>query len=128
MIWAIALAVGVVTAAGTYLAFSRDLLRCLIGLALLGSGINLLLFASGRLTVNAPPVIDAAETTLQAAANPLPQALVLTAIVIRFALLCFSLVLAVRLLETAGSDDLVRLRAAEPPPTDAVKPALEEDR
>jgi multicomponent Na+:H+ antiporter subunit C len=85
------------------------------------------LFASGRLTVNAPPVIDSAELTLKAAANPLPQALVLTAIVISFALLCFSLVLAVRLLELAGSDDLVRLRAAEPPPTDAVKPALEED-
>ena len=127
MIWSVALALGMVIAAGTYLAFSRDLLRCLIGLALLGNGINLLLFASGRLTVNAPPVIDSAELTLKAAANPLPQALVLTAIVISFALLCFSLVLAVRLLELAGSDDLVRLRTAEPPHTDAVKPALEED-
>jgi multicomponent Na+:H+ antiporter subunit C len=127
MIWAVALAVGVVITAGTYLAFSRHLLRCLIGLALLGNGINLLLFSSGRLTVNAPPVIDAAESTLKVAANPLPQALVLTAIVISFALLCFSLVLAIRLLESTGSDDLVDLRAAEPPHTDAIKPALEED-
>lgn len=128
MIWAIALALGLVIAAGTCLAFSRELLRCIIGLSLLGNGINLLLFSSGRLTVNTPPVIDAAESTLKAAANPLPQALVLTAIVISFALLCFSLVLAVRLLESAESDDLFRLRAAEPPPTDAVKPVLEEDR
>jgi multicomponent Na+:H+ antiporter subunit C len=128
MIWAVALAVGIVIAAGTYLACSRDLLRCLIGLALLGNGVNLLLFSSGRLTVNTPPVIDATASTLQAAANPLPQALVLTAIVISFALLCFSLVLAVRILEFAGSGDVAHLRAAEPPPTDAVKPALEEDR
>lgn len=128
MIWAVALALGIVIAAGTLLAFSRDLLRSLIGLALLGNGINLLLFSSGRLTVNAPPVIDAAASSLQVAANPLPQALVLTAIVISFALLCFSLALAVRILEVAESDDLARLRAAEPPSTDPVKPALEEDR
>jgi multicomponent Na+:H+ antiporter subunit C len=128
MIWAVALAVGVVITAGTYLAFSRHLLRCLIGLALLGNGVNLLLFSSGRLAVTAPPVIDHTESTLQLAANPLPQALVLTAIVISFALLCFSLVLAVRLLESAGSNDLVALRAAEPPHSDAVKPALEDDR
>jgi len=127
MIWAVALALGAVVAAGTCLAFSRDLLRCLIGLALLGNGINLLLFSSGRLTVNTPPVIDAAASSLGVAANPLPQALALTAIVISFALLCFSLVLAVRILQLAGSDDLACLRAAEPPATDAVKPALEED-
>lgn len=128
MIWAVALAVGLVIAAGTWLVLSRSLLRCLIGLALLGNGVNLLLYASGRLTTNLPPVIDAAESTLSAAANPLPQALVLTAIVISFALFCFSLVLAVRLLESGGSDDLALLRAAEPPHGDTLKPALEEDR
>ncbi len=128
MTWAVALAVGVVIAAGTWLALSRSLLRCLIGLALLGNGVNLLLFASGRLTVNLPPVIDAAESLLAKASNPLPQALVLTAIVISFALLCFSLVLAIRLLESAGHDDLALLRAAEPPANDATKPVLEEDR
>lgn len=127
MIWAVALAVGVVIAAGTWLALSRSLLRCLIGLALLGNGVNLLLYASGRLTSDLPPVIDAAESTLAVAANPLPQALVLTAIVISFALFCFSLVLAVRLLESGGSDDLALLRKAEPPHGDTLKPALEED-
>lgn len=127
MIWAVALAVGVVIAAGTWLALSRSLLRCLIGLALLGNGVNLLLYASGRLTSDLPPVIDAAESTLAVAANPLPQALVLTAIVISFALFCFSLVLAVRLLESGGSDDLALLRKAEPPHGDTLKPTLEED-
>ncbi len=126
MIWAVALAIGVVVTAGTYLALSRDLLRCLIGLAVLGNGINLLLFTAGRLGSRVPPIIAEQETTLQNAANALPQALTLTAIVISFALLCFSLVLAVRLVQVAGSDDVTMLRSAEPPATDAVKPALED--
>jgi len=126
MIWAVALAIGVVVTAGTYLALSRDLLRCLIGLAVLGNGINLLLFTAGRLGSRVPPIIAEQETTLQNAANALPQALTLTAIVISFALLCFSLVLAVRLVQVAGSDDVTTLRSAEPPATDAVKPALED--
>ena len=126
MIWAVALALGIVVTAGTYLALSRDLLRCLVGLAILGNGINLLLFASGRLVTSAPPVLPASEAILGAAANPLPQALVLTAIVISFALLCFSLAFAVRLIQVAKSDDVARLRAAEPVPGDPVKPLLEE--
>lgn len=127
MIWAVALALGAVITAGTYLALSRDLLRCVIGLVLLGNGINLLLFTSGRLAGSVPPVIGATESVLAAAAaNPLPQALVLTAIVISFALMCFSLVLAVRLIQVAGHADVVRLRAAEPPAGDLVKPVLEE--
>jgi multicomponent Na+:H+ antiporter subunit C len=126
MIWVVALALGTVIAAGTYLALSRDLLRCLIGLALLGNGINLMLFSSGRLTSEIPPVIAADAATIGSAANPLPQALVLTAIVISFALLCFSLVLGVRLISLARSSDVNRLRAAEPPATEAQRPALEE--
>ena len=126
MIWAIAMAIGTVTGVGVYLALSRDLLRCVIGLALLGNGINLLLFAAGRLNGSAPPVIGAGEVALAAAANPLPQALVLTAIVISFALLCFSLALALRIMQTGESDDVEALQAAEPPATDPVKPPLEE--
>jgi len=126
MIWVVALAIGVVVTAGTYLALSRDLLRCLIGLAVLGNGINLLLFTAGRLGSEVPPIILDQEAMLYNAANALPQALVLTAIVISFALLCFSLVLAVRLVQVAGSDDVMTLRSAEPPATDAVKPALED--
>jgi multicomponent Na+:H+ antiporter subunit C len=125
MIWAVALALGTVVTAGSYLALSRDLLRCLIGLVLLGNGINLLLFTAGRLASSLPPVIAEGEMILGVAANPLSQALVLTAIVISFALLCFSLVLALQLIRIAGSDDLDRLRAAEPPSRDAIKPALE---
>jgi len=126
MIWAVALAFGTVIAAGIYLALSRDVLRCLIGLALAGNGINLLLFTSGRLRTNKPPIIGKSESALLEAANALPQALVLTAIVISFALLCFSLVLAVRLIKSAGSEDVASLRSAEPFPTDPVKPPIED--
>ena len=126
MIWPVALALAAVIAAGTYLASSRDLLRCLIGLALVGNGINLLLFCSGRLLSQMPPFVASGAQQLAVAANPLPQALVLTAIVISFVLLCFSLVLAIRLLQFAGSADTAKLRAAEPAAVDAGKPAVEE--
>ena len=126
MIWPVAFALAAVIAAGTYLALSRDLLRCLIGLALVGNGINLLLFCSGRLLSQMPPFVASGAQQLAVAANPLPQALVLTAIVISFVLLCFSLVLAIRLLQFAGSADTAKLRAAEPAAVDAGKPAVEE--
>ena len=127
MIWAVLIAAGTVVATGIYLALSRDLFRCLIGLALLGNGINLMLFASGRLNSQIPPIIKHGETTLTSAANALPQALVLTAIVISFALLCFSLILAVRIVQLSGNDDVVALRNAEPPASDSIKPVLEEE-
>jgi len=125
MIWVFAFAIWVTITAGIYLSMSRDLLRIVLGLALLGGGVNLLVFASGRLGSPEPAVVPMGERVLAAtAANPLPQALVLTAIVIGFALLCFSLVLVMRLINDARTDDVLALRLAEPPPTDAVKPAL----
>jgi len=127
MIWAVALGLGAVIMAGLYLALSRDLFRCLIGLALLGNGINLLLYTSGRLGSTVPPIVPAGQTILKDAANPLPQALVLTAIVISFALLCFSLVLAVRLVQQHQNDDVLTLRESEPQATDPVKPLLEDE-
>jgi len=122
MIWLIALTVGITVAAGVYLALSRDLFRCVIGLAVLGSAINLLFLAAGRVAVMEPAVIPLGETVLRDASNPLPQALVLTAIVIGFALICFSLTLALRVIQSAQTDDALDLRMAEPLPTDPVKP------
>ncbi len=122
MIWVLAVAVGVSIAAGAYLALSRDLFRAVVGLAILGSAVNLALFASGRLGPTAPAVVLPGETVLHEAANPLPQALVLTAIVIGFALMCFSLALLLRLIQRVDTDDVLALRDAEPVPTDAIKP------
>lgn len=126
MIWAIAVTLGIVVAAGTCLALSRDLLRCLVGLSVVGAGVNLLVFAAGRLGDAAPPIMAADAVQLGGAANPLPQALVLTAIVIGLALLCFSLALASRIVAAAGSSDALDLRAAEPPAGADGKPVVED--
>lgn len=118
----IALAIFVTVTAGLYLALSRDVFRCVIGLALLGAAANLVLFAAGRLGSPMPAVVPVGEQILTDAANPLPQALVLTAIVIGFALVCYSLVLLLRLMRDARTDDALALRHAEPIPDDPVKP------
>ena len=124
MIWAVAFALWITLTAGLYLALSRDVLRCVVGLALLGSAVNLLLLAAGRLGSAQPAVIEAGGRVLQEAANPLPQALVLTAIVIGFALMCFALVLVMQLVRRVGTDDALALRLVEPEPADPVKPTL----
>lgn len=125
MIGVLALTVASVVAAGVYLMLSRDLFRCIVGLAVLGSAVNLILFAAGRFGPLQPPIVVAGADRLAAAtADPLPQALVLTAIVIGFALLCFALALGARLRAQGASDDTDCLREAEPPSDDTVKPPV----
>ena len=104
MIWLLALTVWVTVSAGAYLALSRDVFRCVLGLAILGAGANLVLFAAGRLGSAQPAVVPLGQTLLQDAANPLPQALVLTAIVIGFATTGFVIELALRSRHESGSD------------------------
>ena len=123
----VACAVGVSLTAGVYLTSSRDLLRCVIGISLIGVSANLAMFAAERsTTASAPPVVlEGARQLPVDAANPLPQALVLTAIVISFALTCFSLVLALVLQQRTGISDADALRRSEPPPCPDGKPPLE---
>lgn len=103
----LALAAGVLYAAGIYLMLRRRLAQLIIGLGLLSNGTNLLIFAAGGLTRGRPPVLAAHMTVLETPyADPVPQALVLTAIVIGFGLLAFSLVLAHRVHATVGTDDV----------------------
>lgn len=117
------LSIAVVTAVAVYLTLSRDLFRIVIGLALLGAAVNLVVFSAGRFASLQPPLLTAINDAPAAAeSNPLVQALVLTAIVISFTLLCFSLVLGARLRTAAGSDDVRELSAAEPPADDTIKP------
>ena len=124
MIWAVALAVWASLAAGLYLCLSRDVFRIALGLAVLGAGVNLALLAGGRLGPVGPAVVPVGETALVGASNPVPQALVLTAIVIGFALLCWSFVLVLRLIRDADTDDALTLREAEPEHGSEVKPPL----
>ena len=117
------LSISVVVAAAVYLSLSRDLFRVVIGLTLLGAATNLVVFAAGRFASMTPPLLSSIDDAPAAAAsNPLVQALVLTAIVISFALLCFSLVLGARLRTAAHTDDTRALKSADPSAGEAVKP------
>jgi multicomponent Na+:H+ antiporter subunit C len=90
-----AAAVAAYMAGGIYMMLSRHAVRMILGLALLTNGAILLIFFSGRMDSTQPPVVPLGGTILDAdAANALPQALVLTAIVIGFAMTAFTMVLA----------------------------------
>lgn len=128
MIWIITAALWFTLFAGVYLLLSRNLLRCLFGLMMMSSAINLLVFASGRVGSALPPVITESARALTAQdANPIPQALVLTAIVIGFALTCFSLMLAMALLRSGSGMNINTMRTSEPEPTDPIKPPFATD-
>jgi multicomponent Na+:H+ antiporter subunit C len=103
----LALASAVLYTAGIYLMLRRRLAQLIIGLGLLSNGTNLLIFTAGGLTRAQPPLVSApAERLVPPYADPVPQALVLTAIVIGFGLLAFSLVLAHRVHSMMGTDDV----------------------
>jgi multicomponent Na+:H+ antiporter subunit C len=98
---------GVLYATGLYLMLRRRLAQIIIGLGLLSNGTNMLIFTAGGLTRDNPPVIPAgAMTPVSPHADPVPQALILTAIVIGFGVLAFTLVLAHRVHQSLGTDDV----------------------
>lgn len=113
----LAVGFGAILGAGVYLMLARHLLRMVIGLSLITVAVNLLLFLAGGIGPEQPALIaSGAETVHEESANPLPQALVLTAIVIGFSLLAFALVLAYRAHLELGVMDTDDMRAAEPRP------------
>lgn len=99
----VASGVGFMTAAGVYLLLRGRTFPVIVGLALLSYAINLFLFATGRLVIDQPPVIseNAASYT-----DPLPQALVLTAIVISFGMTALIVALALRAYLEVGTDEV----------------------
>jgi len=107
--------VGLFVAAAVYLILSRALIRVLLGIVLLGNAVNLLIFVAGRLTRAAAPIIPAGASAPDGYfANPLPQALILTAIVIGFAMFAFLIVLAFRAHQATDADNTDHMRLAEP--------------
>jgi len=128
MTLALMITISLTVAAGVLLLLSRDLFRTLVGLAVLGSAVNLAVFLASRPGSLTPPLIPRGLDRLPAgAADPLPQALVLTAIVIGFALLCFALVLGAWISQREGHGAVDRLRRTEPAPQDPLKPPILED-
>jgi multicomponent K+:H+ antiporter subunit C len=105
----LASAVGILTTAGVWLLLRARTFPVMLGLTLISYAVNLFIFSMGRLTVGRAPIVEAGGSGY---ADPLPQALVLTAIVISFAMTALLLVLAVRANATSGSDDV---DGGEPP-------------
>lgn len=97
----IALVIAVLTACGVYLSLRARTFPVVLGLTLLSYAVNLFLFITGRLMIGAPPIIQDGRT---AYADPLPQALVLTAIVISFGMTAFAVILALRARAELGGD------------------------
>ena len=107
----VASAIGVLTAAGIYMVLRQRSFPVIIGMSLLSYAVNVFLFASGRLAVNAPPVLrDGAP----AYTDPLPQALVLTAIVISFGMTAVAVMIGLGAF-LGSDDDHVDDPAIEPP-------------
>jgi len=110
----LALITGLFYGAGIYLILRRSLVKIIFGLMLLSHAANMLIFSTGRLTKGAPPFVpDGATAPLGSFADPLPQALILTAIVIGFGLQAFSLVLFRRSFEELGTDDVDAMRTTD---------------
>jgi multicomponent Na+:H+ antiporter subunit C len=91
----------------------RSLVGLIVGLALLGHAANLLIFTAAGLTRGRAPLLADGAERAGAMADPLPQALILTAIVIGFGVLAYALVLVRRGAEYAGTDDMDVLRSTE---------------
>lgn len=97
----LSLIIGVLTACGVYLMLRGRSFPVVLGLTLLSYAVNVFLFAMGRLTIGQPPII---REGLSQYTDPLPQALVLTAIVISFGMTAFAIVLALKARAELGND------------------------
>ncbi|MDQ0324565.1 multicomponent Na+:H+ antiporter subunit C [Rhodopseudomonas julia] len=112
----LALLVGCFFASAIYLMLSDSLIRILLGVTILSNAVNLLIFTAGRIVKEVPPIIpEDAMVPPIATANPLPQALILTAIVISFSFFAFLLVLVFRTYQGLGTDKTGKMHMAEEP-------------
>ncbi len=103
----VAIVIGALGAASIYCLLRRSVAKFIVGIALMSQAVNLLIFMSAGMTRGEAPLIEGDATTLASGyADPLPQALILTAIVIGFGLLAFTLALSQRAIQSVGSDDL----------------------
>ncbi len=100
----LSLAIGVLTASGVYLLLRPRTFQVIVGLSLLSYAVNLFIFSMGRLRTDAAPILDRANMDPGAYTDPVPQALVLTAIVIGFAMTALFLVVLLAARGFSGTD------------------------
>lgn len=99
--------IGLLTTCGVYLLLRGRIVAVVLGLTLLSYAVNLFLLAMGRLVTHQPPILESSRSEY---ADPVPQALVLTAIVIGFAMIAFLLALALRARRETGTDQVDGLK------------------
>lgn len=110
----LAVTLGVLFAAAAYLLLRRSIVKMILGIVVMSQAVNLLILTAGGLTSGAVPFVEAGQTGLSpAAADPLPQALILTAIVISFGVLAFTLAMSLRADQTVGTDDLDAMKGTD---------------
>lgn len=117
MNFVLAIVIGFLFSSGVYLLIRRSLVKLILGIALLAHGANLLIFTVGRAQQPAhktPPIIEQGKPVLEGMfTDPLPQALVLTAIVIGFGVLAFTLILIRETAFTAETGDVSQLQISD---------------
>lgn len=106
-----AVVIGILFGISVYLMLSKSLLRVILGTALISHAANLMLMTVGLLKRGGPPILTEGVT---AYVDPIPQALILTAIVIGFGVTGLILVIAYRAYQELGTDDLDKLRGVRP--------------
>ncbi|WP_062105412.1 Na(+)/H(+) antiporter subunit C [Bacillus niameyensis] len=106
----VAIVIGVLFAIGTYLILSNQMLRIILGLSIISHAVNLMIMVMGGLKTGGPPLLS---ETISKFTDAIPQALILTAIVINFAVTAFLLVLSYRTYKIHGTDDMNQLRGNE---------------
>lgn len=111
MLLVFAITAGVIFACGVYLMLRRSMVKLIIGLSLLTYAVNLLIFSMDDLDTRGSPIIGV--TSPERTADPLPQALILTSIVISFGVLAFTLALGYRASQAIRSDNLDELSSTE---------------
>lgn len=105
----LAVLVGVLYAAGVYMLLRRSILKFIIGIMFIGNATNLIVFLASGVVAGEPAFVDGAVQNASEMADPLPQAFVLTSIVISFGIVVFALALKLNFFELTGTDDLDQL-------------------
>lgn len=106
-----AIAIGFLFSAAFYMMLRRSIVKLVMGLIILSNAANMVIFVAAGMTRSGPPFLDeVSKNAVSHVADPLPQALILTAIVIAFGVLAFSVVLIHRAYEVVGTDDLDQMK------------------
>lgn len=105
--------IGLLYTGGLYLLMRKSFVKVIIGLILLGHAANLLIFLVGRITSGKPAFANLEGIITEPFADPLPQALILTAIVIGFGVQAFAIVLFKRTYQSVNSDDLDDMKSTD---------------